>query len=208
MINQNTQTTPLGERGGVVIFTSLFMMTMIFLLVLSVDGHFLLQSKLEENNLTEYLGMAALANYRKMLHDGQVGEQGPSIVARSVFQSLKIIGEENSITGLHDWGWDFYEFDCTGISCKGDGWEMVLGQWNPNTTGESGIFINCDPNDPDVYDCINAVKVSLEYKKSSLITFFSPPGTNSDKVRSRSVSYFTSEELKVIRVANTFISGA
>lgn len=183
------------EKGGIIVFTSLFLTGMIFLLALSVDGHFLIQSKLEENNITEYLGMAALTGFKK---SSSIELEERILHAISM---LETIGSKNKISGV-DYSWDFGGStpNCGNNICSGDQWSVMFGHWVYDDINSD--IIPCDSEDPDVLDCINAVKFTLSFKKENLVSFFNKDSSqNNATYSSSSIAFVPLDNPRTIRIA-------
>jgi hypothetical protein len=192
------------ESGGVIIFLAFFLMGMISLLILSIDGHFLIQSRLEEQNISEYFSIAALTGFETAKH---TGEEDDEFTARrnAALQFLQSIQNNNSVMGLYSTGWDFSSASCDELSCFGNDWYLSFGQWNE--IDDNGQFLGCDTEDPDVTDCINSVYLSLKFNKGEIIRFFHKAPEDQEKVETSTIAYITHQGKRRIRIAKVAAKG-
>ncbi len=124
------------EGGTVLMLTAIFMSAMLFLFVLSVDSHFMLQSRLEGQNVGEYFAIAALAGYKKAnvtTGGDEFGTRRESAI--SFLQSMENI---NQIFGLTSGDLDFSVYECSQNICTGNDWEIIFGRWTQ--IGNTGQF--------------------------------------------------------------------
>jgi hypothetical protein len=192
------------ERGGVLVFLALFMTGMIGLLALAVDGHFLLQSRLEEQNIAEYFSLAAMTGYEKEPSDDFEAKRNAAIVL------LMSIDESNTVTGMNQ-GWDFSDHSCSGVQCSGDGWALTFGQWHQ--INNEGSFIpgqSVDEEDPNAVDTssIDAITLQLQYQKNNLLQFFNKPADGSNSVAVNTVAYRVDNgSRRILRLAKITAGG-
>jgi uncharacterized membrane protein len=214
-MNSKTHFTELSlhqdQKGAVLVLSVIFLMAMLSFLMLSVDGHFLLQSRLENQNISEYYAVAAFAGYQK----AEVSDSSKEFEERrnSALSFLHSMQSTNYALGMkaNESEWDFSNPQCTGITCKGAGWEMVFGQWVHE--GNEGYFIPgaaLDDENPESIDptSVNAVQMELVFKKSSVIQFFhTSHEQDSGNVPITSIAYLPCEECQIIRLAKFSATG-
>jgi uncharacterized membrane protein len=178
------------EKGAVFVLMALFMMGMIGLLTLAVDGHFMLQSRLEEQNIAEYFALAAMTGYENY-------ENGPpgdfEAKRNAAIELLSTIQTSNAITGIEQ-EWNFNEHSCDGAHCSGDGWALTFGQWyyedNSFNSGES-----------DLVDMpIDAITLELQFQKNNLLQFFSKSENDSGSIKVNTVAYRVGNKLRLAKI--------
>ncbi len=157
------------EKGTILLLFAVFMLAFIPMLALAVDGYFMIQSKLDEQNIAEYLSYSAISGYRN-----STGTLHTDKAADSV-RRMRVIQDKNNIIGvtnINTWNFDF-NF-CVSNFCAGDGWKIEFGQYDES----SGNFIVLPPDSggPGQLDSssVEAVRTSLNFPQSfNFISFFS-----------------------------------
>lgn len=195
------------QKGAVLVIVSFFMMAMISLLALSVDGHFLLQSRLEEQNVTEYFSIATLSGYLKTDLTGTDDEFTERRNNALVF--LKSMEGTNSIFGLKSDELDFQSYSCEKQFCQGNNWSILFGQWLQY--GNSGEFIAAMvvEDDPPFVEptSVNAVKFTLNINKKSTVSFFTKYTSDNSQKTTSSIAFLPNESFKKIRIAKITATG-
>jgi hypothetical protein len=157
------------ETGGILIIFAVFIGMMVMLLTLAIDGYFRLQARLEEQNLAEYLSMAALSGFEE---DPDADYETKRVNA---LQALQSIQASNTILATENNHWNFNGATCSGPECSGTGWRLSFGQW-VEAQGE-GDFIpaqSISDDDPDLVDDsdISAVYFELDLPIDTISKFF------------------------------------
>jgi len=172
MINSSSFSRELSrksEKGGVIVIFSVFMMTMIPILALSIDTYFMVQGRLEEQNLAEYAALTSLDGYVAAAQE----LTDHAVVKEQALTYLESIEGDNSVTGLIEGsGWSFTEHTCSGNLCTGGNWNLQFGDWDKAL----GIFTPAVPQtaDPESINpaWVDAIKITMVIPDGGFIDYF------------------------------------
>jgi hypothetical protein len=156
------------EKGSIITIFTISLTVIIPILALSIDGYFMIQSRLDQQNITEYMSLAALSGFNEdALDDTDFGERRSNAI-----NAIQEIAQSNSIIGLSNSSWDFAgNANCSGSSCTGLGWEVIFG-YSDGTNFVPGESI--DPGDSDLIDTssINSILLKLKLKSDQNLAGF------------------------------------
>jgi len=183
-----TKTQSKNEEGVVIVLFAVFLSLAIPLFAYAVDGYFMLQSRLDQQNTGEYLSLAALSGF----YDSE-NESDFTIRRQEAIDALAEIANDNKIIGLgsNSTSWVFDTENCNNAVCEGSGWRLELGFWNGSEfTTASPIFEEvADSVDPSG---VNAIMLELDLQSSSSIAKYFVKANTPDaqiKVSSLTNSY-------------------
>lgn len=184
------------EQGTVMVIFSVFMLAMVPLLALSIDTYFMVQGRLEEQNLAEYAALTSLDGYIIGSATGSNPTEANENGQTRALLHLKSIEGDNKITGLAEGsGWNFTQTSCSSTACSGSGWTLEFGILNQDT----GEFTPA----PDPL-LINATRFSMELPDNS---FYSLMRTQMNTSSGEGFSQSNNIKLPVSSVSYLFVDG-
>lgn len=188
------------EKGTVLVMFAVFMFALVPLLALSVDTYFMVQGRLEEQNLAEYATLTALDGYIVGSETGSTPqEMREAGIARSLVH-LKSIEGENSVTGMKEGsGWNFSKDSCSTTSCVGSGWSLEYGYLDL----DYGTFTPSP--DPGL---VNAIRFSIELPNNSFMSFFTNQAERQSEGQVPSVNSINNIKLPVSAIGYVAVDGS
>ena len=174
-----------GERGGIIAIFTLFVPVLIGVLIISTDGFFWLQSRMDQQNISEYMNLAALSGfYEETMDENEFAPRRENVI-----NALNEVAQDNAIIGMGtSAGWNMSTpGSCIGAKCSGSGWKIIFGNWDGATFVKAEPVI---PGEPDSIDTsmVNAISVTLTLPVGSSMLHFFANSETPTQVYSNSVA--------------------